>query len=150
MVAFIHCTEEEKVKEDRLTELVIRKHRNGPLKDIPLIFQTATSTFVNVANNVNMLSMSISIISLLVTQLLFIFMCMIVGLVIGYRFNENRDIKTFLIFVALYIVSRIIMVLIIGSLNLDYYLYSTLFFIILNLLFYFYGRELFKKGVNLE
>lgn len=51
MVAFIHCTEEEKVKEDRLTELVIRKHRNGPLKDIPLIFQTATSTFVNVANN---------------------------------------------------------------------------------------------------
>ena len=51
MVAFIHCSEEEKVKEDRLTELVIRKHRNGPLKDIPLIFQTATSTFVNVANN---------------------------------------------------------------------------------------------------
>ncbi len=50
MVAFIHCSEEEKVKEDRLTELVIRKHRNGPLKDIPLIFQTATSTFVNVAN----------------------------------------------------------------------------------------------------
>lgn len=51
MVAFIHCSEEEKTKEDRLTELVIRKHRNGPLKDIPLIFQTATSTFVNVANN---------------------------------------------------------------------------------------------------
>lgn len=50
MVAFIHCSEEEKVKEDRLTELVIRKHRNGPLKDIPLIFQTSTSTFVNVAN----------------------------------------------------------------------------------------------------
>ncbi len=50
MVAFIHCSEEEKSKEDRLTELVIRKHRNGPLKDIPLIFQTATSTFVNVAN----------------------------------------------------------------------------------------------------
>ena len=52
MVAFIHCSEEEKTKEDRLTELVIRKHRNGPLKDIPLIFQTATSTFVNVANTV--------------------------------------------------------------------------------------------------
>lgn len=50
MVAFIHCSEEEKIKEDRLTELVIRKHRNGPLKDIPLIFQTSTSTFVNVAN----------------------------------------------------------------------------------------------------
>lgn len=50
MVAFIHCSEEEKSKEDRLTELVIRKHRNGPLKDIPLIFQTSTSTFVNVAN----------------------------------------------------------------------------------------------------
>lgn len=51
MVAFIHCSEEEKVKEDRLTELVIRKHRNGPLKDIPLIFQTSTSNFVNVANS---------------------------------------------------------------------------------------------------
>lgn len=51
MVAFIHCSEEEKAKPDRLTELVIRKHRNGPLKDIPLIFQTATSTFVNVANS---------------------------------------------------------------------------------------------------
>lgn len=51
MVAFIHCSEEEKVKEDRLAELVIRKHRNGPLKDIPLIFQTSISKFVSVANN---------------------------------------------------------------------------------------------------
>ncbi len=51
MVAFIHCTEEEKTKEDRLTELVIRKHRNGPLKDIPLIFQTSISKFVSVVNN---------------------------------------------------------------------------------------------------
>jgi len=31
-------------------EFVIRKHRNGPLADVPLIFQRATSTFVNVAN----------------------------------------------------------------------------------------------------
>lgn len=50
LVAFLHCSDEEKEKEDSLMELVIRKHRNGPLKDIPLIFQRATSTFVNVAN----------------------------------------------------------------------------------------------------
>lgn len=51
MVAFIHCPEEEKVNPDRQTELVIRKHRNGPLKDIKLLFQTAISTFVNVVEN---------------------------------------------------------------------------------------------------
>lgn len=50
IVAFLHCSDEEKEKENRLMEFVIRKHRNGPLADIPLIFQTATSTFVNVAN----------------------------------------------------------------------------------------------------
>ena len=50
LVAFLHCSDEEKEKEDSLMEFVIRKHRNGPLKDIPLIFQRATSTFVNVAN----------------------------------------------------------------------------------------------------
>ncbi len=51
IVAFLHCTDEEREKEDSLMEFVIRKHRNGPLKDIPLIFKRATSTFVNVANS---------------------------------------------------------------------------------------------------
>ena len=50
IVAFLHCTDEEREKENSLMEFVIRKHRNGPLKDIPLIFQRGTSTFVNVAN----------------------------------------------------------------------------------------------------
>lgn len=51
IVGFLHCSDEEREKEDSLMEIVIRKHRNGPLKDIPLIFQRATSTFVNVANS---------------------------------------------------------------------------------------------------
>ena len=42
--------DEERVKENSLMEFVIRKHRNGPLADVPLIFQRPTSTFVNVAN----------------------------------------------------------------------------------------------------
>ncbi len=50
IVAFLHCTDEEREKENSLMEFVIRKHRNGPLADIPLIFQRNTSTFVNVAN----------------------------------------------------------------------------------------------------
>ena len=50
IVAFLHCSDEEREKENRLMEFVIRKHRNGPLKDIPLIFQRNTSTFANVAN----------------------------------------------------------------------------------------------------
>lgn len=50
IVAFLHCTDEERVKENSLMEFVIRKHRNGPLADVPLIFQRPTSTFVNVAN----------------------------------------------------------------------------------------------------
>ena len=50
IVAFLHCNDEEKEKDDSLMEFVIRKHRNGPLKDIPLLFRRATSTFVNVAN----------------------------------------------------------------------------------------------------
>ena len=50
IVAFLHCSDEEREKENSLMEFVIRKHRNGPLKDIPLIFQRATSTFANVAN----------------------------------------------------------------------------------------------------
>ena len=51
IVAFLHCTDEEREKEDSLMEFVIRKHRNGPLKDIPLIFKRATGSFVNVANS---------------------------------------------------------------------------------------------------
>ena len=50
IVAFLHCTDEEREKHNSLMEFVIRKHRNGPLADVPLIFQRATSTFVNVAN----------------------------------------------------------------------------------------------------
>lgn len=50
IVAFLHCSDEERVKENSLMEFVIRKHRNGPLADVPLIFQRGTSTFVNVAN----------------------------------------------------------------------------------------------------
>ena len=49
IVAFLHCSDEEKEKENSLMEFIIRKHRNGPLADIPLIFQRGTSTFVNVA-----------------------------------------------------------------------------------------------------
>ena len=48
IVAFLHCSDEEKERENSLMEFVIRKHRNGPLRDIPLIFQRGTSTFVNV------------------------------------------------------------------------------------------------------
>ena len=51
IVAFLHCNDEEKEKENSMMEFVIRKHRNGPLADIPLIFQRNTSTFVNVAPN---------------------------------------------------------------------------------------------------
>ena len=50
IVAFLHCTDEEREKQNSLMEFVIRKHRNGPLAYVPLIFQRATSTFVNVAN----------------------------------------------------------------------------------------------------
>ncbi len=50
IVAFLHCTDEEREKQNSLMEFVIRKHRNGPLVDIPLLFQRTTSTFVNVAN----------------------------------------------------------------------------------------------------
>ena len=50
IVAFLHCSDEEREKVNSLMEFVIRKHRNGPLKDIPLIFQRNTSTFANVAN----------------------------------------------------------------------------------------------------
>ena len=50
IVAFLHCTDEEREKQNSMMEFVIRKHRNGPLADVPLIFQRATSTFVNVAN----------------------------------------------------------------------------------------------------
>ena len=51
IVAFLHCSDEEREKEDSLMEFVIRKHRNGPLMDIPLIFKRATSSFVNVATS---------------------------------------------------------------------------------------------------
>ena len=50
LVAFLHVNEEEREKENSLMEFVIRKHRNGPLRDIPLIFQRGTGTFVNVGN----------------------------------------------------------------------------------------------------
>ena len=49
IVAFLHCSDEEREKQNSQMEFVIRKHRNGPLADVPLIFQRATSTFVNMA-----------------------------------------------------------------------------------------------------
>lgn len=49
IVAFLHCTDEEREKQNSMMEFVIRKHRNGPLADVPLIFQRATSSFVNMA-----------------------------------------------------------------------------------------------------
>ncbi len=51
IVAFLHCTDEEREKQDSLMEFVIRKHRNGPLVDIPLLFRRETGSFVNVANS---------------------------------------------------------------------------------------------------
>ena len=33
------------------SEFIVAKHRNGPTKTIPLIFQRDTSTFVNCVNN---------------------------------------------------------------------------------------------------
>ena len=50
IVAFLHCSDEEREKQNSLMEFIIRKHRNGPLADIPLIFQRGTSSFVNVTN----------------------------------------------------------------------------------------------------
>ena len=50
IVAFLHCSDEEREKQNSVMEFVIRKHRNGPLVDIPLIFKRETSTFVNMAN----------------------------------------------------------------------------------------------------
>ena len=49
IVAFLHCSDEEREKQNSMIEFVIRKHRNGPLADVPLIFQRATSSFVNMA-----------------------------------------------------------------------------------------------------
>ena len=49
IVAFLHCSDEEREKQNSMMEFVIRKHRNGPLADVPLIFQRATSSFVNMA-----------------------------------------------------------------------------------------------------
>ncbi len=50
-VAFLHCTEQEKEKPESLMQLVVRKHRNGPLKDINLLFQKSISTLVSVADS---------------------------------------------------------------------------------------------------
>lgn len=50
IVAFLHCSDEEKERQNSMMEFIIRKHRNGPLAEIPLIFQRGTSTFVNVTN----------------------------------------------------------------------------------------------------
>ena len=49
IVAFLHCSDEEREKQNSMMEFVIRKHRNGPLADVPLIFQRPTSSFVNMA-----------------------------------------------------------------------------------------------------
>lgn len=52
IVAFLYCSDEEREKDNSLMELVIRKHRNGPLKDVPLMFQRNISKFATVTDNV--------------------------------------------------------------------------------------------------
>lgn len=50
IVAFLHCSDEEMEKQDSLVEFIIRKHRNGALAEIPLMFHRSISKFDNVAN----------------------------------------------------------------------------------------------------
>ena len=106
--------------------------------------------FINVVNDSDMLSTSLDMISLLFTQLMFIFMCFVLGLILGYRFDEKKDLKTFLIALVLYLAIHSTMVFIVKELQLDYFTFITLFFGIINIIIYFVSRSIFKKGVNLE
>lgn len=106
--------------------------------------------FINVVNDSNMLTTSIEMLSLILSELLFIFMCFVFGLVIGYSFDERKDLITFIVGVLVYIICRFTIVFLIEKFNLDYYLYMSLAFLILNILLFFISRYKFKKGVNLE
>jgi hypothetical protein len=106
--------------------------------------------FLNVINDSKMLSTSIETISLAFTQLLFIFMSCMVGLILGSRLNKNKDSMTFLFGSLIYSIVNFIVLFIIRKLDLDYFIYMTIIFGILNIVLYFVGREIFKKGVNLE
>ncbi len=106
--------------------------------------------FLNVINDSKMLSTSIETISLAFTQLLFIFMSCIVGLILGSKLRKNKDSMTFLFGSLIYSLINFIVLYIIRKLDLDYFIYMTIIFGILNIVLYFVGRMLFKKGVNLE
>jgi replicative DNA helicase len=52
LIAFIHDpeirgeNEDSELGRDRQLELLIRKHRNGPIGDIPLYFKASSATFL--------------------------------------------------------------------------------------------------------
>jgi ABC-type Na+ efflux pump permease subunit len=97
-----------------------------------------------------MLSTSIEIVSLIISELLFIFICSVISLIIGNMFDENRDFKTFIFMLIIYLSLRLIVLSVIEIFNLNYYAYTTILFLILSIILYFIGRKLFKKGINLE
>lgn len=105
---------------------------------------------LNVVNDSSMLSTSIEIVSLIISELLFIFICSVISLIIGNMFDENRDFKTFIFMLIIYLSLRLIVLSVIEIFNLNYYAYTTILFLILSIILYFIGRKLFKKGINLE
>jgi hypothetical protein len=106
--------------------------------------------FVNVMNDADMLNTSLEVLSILLSQLIFIFMCFVLGLVIGYSFDDKKDLITFITSILIYLISHIFIIYIIKSCNLDYSIYMSQFLLIISVIIYFISRNKFKKGVNLE
>ena len=106
--------------------------------------------FLNVVNDSEMLTTSIDTVSLAFTHLLFIFMSCIVGLILGSRVRKNKDSMTFLFGSLIYSLVNLVVFYLIKIFDLNYFIYMAIIFGILNIVLYFIGREIFKKGVNLE
>ncbi|MBR1386377.1 MAG: hypothetical protein IJ568_06070 [Bacilli bacterium] len=82
-------------------------------------------------------------------QFFSIFICSILGMVIGYSFDDKKDFMTFVFGISIYLLLYFIVYLLSLIFNFGNLL-ILLCFIIFSLILYFIGRYLFDKGVNLE
>ena len=82
-------------------------------------------------------------------QFFSIFICSILGMVIGYSFEDKKDFMTFVFGISIYLLLYFIVYLLSLIFNFGNLL-ILLCFIIFSLILYFIGRYLFDKGVNLE
>ncbi len=102
-----------------------------------------------VIDNTKTLRSLLVFISQVGVQFFSIFICSILGMVIGYSFDDKKDLMTFIFGISIYLLLYLLVYFFSYLFNFSN-LIILILFILFSMILYFIGRYLFDKGVNLE